>query len=115
MIHETAVKQEKSKEKIKVKRNRTRKFLCDECLYRSKDRHGLRRHTEERHTRREGDFECKRVWCLVKMPTKHDLILHVKECKWFCPVAGCSRRGLYKTRDIQEHKSSHKSRLKRSV
>ena len=73
LIHETTVvKEEKPKENLKVKRNRTRKFLCDECLYRSKDRHGLRRHTQEKHTRQEGDFECKRVWCLVKMPTKHD-------------------------------------------
>ena len=115
LIHETAVKQEKPKDNLKEKRNRARKFLCDECLYRDKDRNGLRRHTQEKHTRREGDFECKRVWCLVKMPTKHDQILHVKECKWFCPVAGCSRKGLYKTRDIEEHKSSHKSRLKRSL
>ena len=90
-----------------------RNFPCKDCPYRDRDRNGLRRHMQKKHT--EGKFECKRVWCCVRLPTMHQLILHMADCKWLCPAPGCPRKGLLRTRDIQEHESFHKSQIKKGV
>ena len=42
-------------------------FLIHFCPYRDRDRSGLKGHVQKKHTGREGDFECKRVWCLAEM------------------------------------------------
>ena len=94
---------------FKVKRSVARNFPCNDCPYMDRDRNGLRRHMQRKHTEREGGFECKRVWCLVRMPTLHEIILHMADCKWFCSAPSCSRRGLLRTRDIQDHESFHKA------
>ena len=94
---------------LKVKRSVARNFPCNDCPYMDRDRNGLRRHMQRKHTEREGGFECKRVWCLVRMPTLYEIILHMADCKWFCSAPSCSRRGLLRTRDIQDHESFHKA------
>ena len=98
---------------LKGKRTVARNFPCKDCPYRDRDRNGLRRHMEKKHT--EGKFECKRVWCQVRLTTAHQLILHMAGCKWLCPALGCPRKGLSRTRDIQEHESFHNSQNKRGA
>ena len=67
-VHETAFKQEEEpKKSLKMRRIVSRKFPCDQCTYRDKDKSGLKRHMQRKHAGREGDFECKRVWCLAEM------------------------------------------------
>ena len=65
--HETALKLEEPKKSLKMRRIVPRKFPCDQCPFRHKDRNGLKTHVQKKHTGREGDFECKRVWCLAEM------------------------------------------------
>ena len=66
--HETALKQqEEPKKSLKMRRIVPRKFPCDQCPYRHKDRNGLKMHVQKKHTGREGGFECKRVWCLAEL------------------------------------------------
>ena len=65
-VHETALKPEEKKS-LKMRRIVSRKFPCDQCTYRDKDKSGLKRHMQRKHAGREGDFECKRVWCLAEM------------------------------------------------
>ena len=96
---------------LKGKNSVARNFPCKDCHYRNRDRNGLKKHVEKKHT--EGKFECKRVWCLVRVATMHELILHMANCKWRCPAPGCPRKGLLRTRDIQEHESFHKSQIKK--
>ena len=102
-----------SESALKGKRTVARNFPCKDCPFRDRDRNGLRRHMEKKHT--EGKFECKRVWCQVKLSTAHHLILHMADCKWVCPAIGCSRKGLLRTRDIQEHESFHNSQIKKGA
>ena len=66
-VHETVLKPDESKKNLKMKRIVSRKFPCDHCPYRHKDRNGLKMHAQKKHTGREGGFECKRVWCLAEM------------------------------------------------
>ena len=66
-VHETALKLEEPKKSLKMRRIVPRKFPCDQCPFRHKDRNGLKTHVQKKHTGREGDFECKRVWCLAEM------------------------------------------------
>ena len=66
-VHENALKPEEPKKSLKMRRIVSRKFPCDQCPYRDKDRSGLKRHVQRKHAEREGDFECKRVWCLAEM------------------------------------------------
>ena len=66
-VHETALKPEEPKKSLKMRRIVSRKFPCDQCTYRDKDKSGLKRHMQRKHAGREGDFECKRVWCLAEM------------------------------------------------
>ena len=65
--HETALKLEEPKKSLKMRRIVPRKFPCDQCPYRHKDRNGLKMHVQKKHTGREGGFECKRVWCLAEL------------------------------------------------
>ena len=96
---------------LKVNQTVARNFPCKDCPYRDRDRNGLRRHMEKKHT--EGKFECKRVWCPIRLSTMHLLILHMADCKWLCPAPGCPRKGLLRTRDIQEHESFHNSQIRK--
>ena len=66
-VHETALKPEEPKKSLKMRRIVSRKFPCDQCPYRDRDRSGLKTHVQRKHAGREGDFECKRVWCLAEM------------------------------------------------
>ena len=66
-VHESVLKPDESKKNLKMKRIVSRKFPCDHCPYRHRDRNGLKMHAQKKHTGREGGFECKRVWCLAEM------------------------------------------------